>query len=63
MSKRKRPKGWLIDPQQIDAWLVKVADQVRDENFKGAIQTCKRILRYLPKKDPVRAETLARLGL
>jgi tetratricopeptide (TPR) repeat protein len=62
MSKRKWPKGWLIDPQQVNTWLDKVANQMRDENFKGVIQTCKRILRYLPKKDPVRAETLGYMG-
>jgi hypothetical protein len=58
MSKRKRPKGWLMDAEQINAWLYQAADQLRDEDYKGVIQTCKRILRYLPKKDKVRTETL-----
>jgi tetratricopeptide (TPR) repeat protein len=62
MSKQKRPKGWLIDPRQVDAWLYKASDQIRAEDYEGAIKTCKRILRYLPKKDKVRAETLGYIG-
>ena len=62
MRKQKRPKGWLIDPQQVDAWLYKASGQLRDEDYDGAIKTCKRILRYLPRKDKVRAETLGYIG-
>ena len=35
---------------------------MRAEDYKGEIQTCKRVLRYLPQKDKVRAETLGYLG-
>lgn len=62
MGKQKRPKGWLIDPQQVDDWLYKASDQMRAENYNGVIRTCKRILRYLPKKDKARAETLGYMG-
>ena len=58
----KRPKGWLIDPQQIDNWLIKASDQIRDEDYNGAIRTCKKILIYLPKADKVRAEVLGLMG-
>lgn len=61
-KKSKRPKGWLIDPKQIDNWLIKAAHQMQDENHKGVIRTCKQILRYLPKQDKVRAETLGLIG-
>jgi len=52
----------LADPQQVDVWLYQASEQMRAENYDGVIQTCKRILRYLPKKDKVRAETLGYMG-
>lgn len=70
MSKKKkkkkktanRPKGWLIAPKQIDAWILKTSDQIRDKDYNGAIRTCKKILIYLPKRDKVRAEVLGYMG-
>lgn len=70
MSKKKktkkqisnRPKGWLIDPKQIDAWILKASDQIRHKDYDGVIRTCKKILIYLPKGDKVRAEVLGYMG-
>ena len=64
MSKRKqkRPKSWRNDPQQVDAWLYKASDQMRAENYEGVIRTCKRVIRYIPRRDKVRAETFSLIG-
>jgi tetratricopeptide (TPR) repeat protein len=64
MSKtHKQPKGWLIGRQQIDDWLAKATDQLADQDYDGAVQTCKRILKYIPKNDKVYAEALGILGM
>ena len=57
-----RPKGWLIAPKQIDAWILKASDQIRHKDYDGAIRTCKKTLIYLPKGDKVRAEVLGLMG-
>lgn len=51
-----------MNPKTIDSWLYEASDQIRAEDYKDAIRTCKRILRYLPQKDDVRAETLGYMG-
>jgi len=42
--------------------LFKASNQIRGKDYKGAIKTCKRILRYPLKKDKVCADTLGYLG-
>ena len=59
----KQPKGWLIGRQQIDDWLAKATDQLAGQDYEDAVQTCKRILKYIPKKDKVYAEALGILGM
>ena len=61
-KKRRKPRGWLIEKNQIDIWLEKAKYQLMAEEYSGTVNTCKRILRYLPKKDKVRAEMLGYLG-
>lgn len=64
-TKKKRsnhPKGWLIDPKQVDAWILKASDQIRHKDYDGVIRTCKKTLIYLPKGDKVRAEVLGLMG-
>ena len=64
MSKtQSQPKGWLVGRQQVEDWLAKATDQVAAGDYDGAVQTCMRVLRYIPKKDKVRAETLGILGM
>lgn len=48
MSK-KRPKGWLIDPKQVEAWLDKTEQQLVAKNYDGAVKIARRVLRYVPK--------------
>ena len=62
-KKQKRPKGWLVGKQQIDDLLAKASSQLADRDFDRAIQTCKRVLQYLPKKEKVRAEALGMIGM
>ena len=61
-KKRRKPRGWLVEKNQIDIWLDKAKYQLMAEEFQGTVNTCKRILRYLPKKEKIRAEVLGYLG-
>ncbi|MCI0555148.1 MAG: tetratricopeptide repeat protein [Anaerolineae bacterium] len=64
MTKRqKKPKGWLVGKQQIDDMLAKATSQLAAQDYDGAVHTCKRILKYIPKKDKVCAETLGMMGM
>lgn len=58
-----QPKGWLVGKQQVDDWLARASDQLAGQDYDGAIRTCKRILKYLPKKDKVCAEALGMVGM
>lgn len=60
---QKQPKGWLIGKQQIDDMLGKASSQLAAQDYDGAVRTGKRILRYLPQKDKVRAEALGMIGM
>ncbi|MBE3140161.1 MAG: tetratricopeptide repeat protein [Thermoplasmata archaeon] len=60
---QKQPKGWLVGKQLIDDLLAKSTAQLSAQDYEGAVRTCKRILRYLPKKDMVRAEALGMMGM
>jgi tetratricopeptide (TPR) repeat protein len=59
---KKRPKGWLTSTVQVDNWLDQASQQIGNKKYDEAIRTCQRILRYIPKNDKVRAETLGILG-
>jgi lipoprotein NlpI len=64
MSKaQKQPKGWLVGKQQVDDWLAKATAQLSSQDYDGSVQICNRILKYLPKKDKVRADALGILGM
>lgn len=64
MTKAPRPpKGWLIGRQQIDDMLAKATSQLAAQDYDGVIRTGRRILRYIPQKDKVRAEALGMLGM
>lgn len=60
---KKRPKGWLVGKQQIDDWLDIAQAQIVDQDYNGALRTAKRILKYIPKNDPVYAEALGIIGM
>jgi tetratricopeptide (TPR) repeat protein len=59
----KRPKGWLVGKKQVDDWLALATEQMMREDYAGALQTCKRIAQYIPKKDEVAAEVLGMMGM
>ncbi len=61
-TKRSLAKGWTINPQQARAWLDKAGLQIARQDYSGAVQTCKRILQYAPRNDPLRADVLGYLG-
>lgn len=60
---QKQPKGWLVGRQQIDDWLAKATMQLSAQEYDGAVQTCRRILKYIPKKDKMYAEVLGTMGM
>jgi tetratricopeptide (TPR) repeat protein len=54
MSKKKKrkkptPKGWRASPRQVEAWLAKAERQIMQEQYQGAVQTARRLLRYVPE--------------
>src|SRR3990172_8522430 len=61
--KRLWPKGWLINPQQVEMWIDKCQRQTIEEDFRGAIVTAKRILRYVPKQARERGDALHQIGI
>lgn len=58
----KRPKGWLVGKQQVEDWLSLAMQQMKREDYDGALRACKRILQYIPKKDRAAAEVLGVIG-
>jgi len=60
---QKLPKGWLVGRQQIEDMLAKATAQLSAQDYDGTVHTCKRVLKYIPKKDKVCAETLGMLGM
>ena len=63
MAKPKpRPRGWLVGKQQIEDWLNLAKHQMANQDYLAALRTARRILKYIPKKDPVYAETLGVIG-
>src|SRR5258708_10063304 len=66
MSKKpkraKRNKGSYSQIQQVDKWISLASHQVYTKNYVGAIDTCQRLLSYLPQKSPKRTQVLDYLG-
>lgn len=60
---QKKPKGWLVGKQQIVDLLHKASSQLAAQDYEGAVQSCKRIVLYVPKHDKVRADALGMMGL
>ena len=62
-SKRaKTKKGSSSQVALIDNWVNHANHQVYKGDYTGAVDTCKRLLSYLPLKAPQRAEVLDYLG-
>jgi lipoprotein NlpI len=60
---KKQPKGWLVGKKQVDDMLAKATAQISAQDYDGTVHTCKRILKYVPKRDKVSAEALGILGM
>jgi len=60
MSKKgaQKTSGNLINPAQINQGFAMATLAMQSEDWKGAIEICKRLLRYLPKNSKLRAEAL-----
>lgn len=65
MSKRSKSKrkSWLVNPKQIGNWLDKASDQLAAADYIGVIQTCQRVLRYVPPKSEQRVDALHYIGI
>jgi len=57
-----KQRGWLIPKKQVRVWINQAGEQVLQQDYTAAIQTCRRILRYVPAKSAERAEALEHLG-
>ena len=62
MSKKpkraKQKPGSSSQKALVDQWLSQASNQLFKEDYKGAVDTCQRLLSYLPKKALQRAEAL-----
>jgi Flp pilus assembly protein TadD len=61
-KKRKSQKGWLVPKKQVNHWLTQASDQLLDENYQEALQTARRVLRYVPATSRERVEALEYLA-
>lgn len=57
-----RPKGWLVSKKQVEEWLDQATNQILQEDYAGTVQTCRRILRYVPGPAAERGEALEHLA-
>ena len=69
MAKRKskqiqagKPKDWLASQKQVKQWLEQAGEQILRQDFAGAAETCRRVLRYVPVKAQARGEALEHLA-
>ncbi len=66
MSKKqkgtKQKKGPSGQVALVNKWINQAGQQVFKGDYAGAIDTCQRLLSYLPQKSPQRAEVLDYLG-
>jgi tetratricopeptide (TPR) repeat protein len=58
----KKSKGWLTPKNQINRWLKQTTQHILQGDYPAVIQTCQRILRYVPPTAPERAEALEHLA-
>ena len=67
MSKKSKPakqkKANFSRVQQVDNWIAVASQQIYTKDYVGAIETCQRLLGYLPQKSLQRAEVLDYLGV
>jgi len=59
----KRPKGWLVGKKQVDDWQALATLQIKQKEYKVALQTCRRILQVIPKRDKIAAEVWEMIGM
>lgn len=67
MSKKKsksskKSRGWLTSHKQYMEWLDQAGMALMEEDYEGALRTCKRILRQLPRSAPERADVYNYMG-
>src|SRR5947209_18333487 len=66
MSKKsKRPKQkkhFITGPSQADRWLDLIGHQLLEGDYTEAIDSCERLLNYLPRNAPQRAMVYDQLG-
>jgi tetratricopeptide (TPR) repeat protein len=60
---QKLPKGWLVGKKQAEDMLSKATALLAAQDYDGAVSTCKRIFKYIPKKDRFYAEILGTMGM
>jgi tetratricopeptide (TPR) repeat protein len=60
---QKLPKGWLVGKKQAEDMLSKATALLVAQDYDGAVSTCKRIFKYIPKKDRFYAEILGTMGM
>jgi tetratricopeptide (TPR) repeat protein len=60
---RKRPRGWLVSPKQVHAWLDKAEGQVVEGDLEGAIRTAQRVTRVVPSTSKPYGEAQYQIGL
>ncbi len=67
MSKKSKPakqkKANFSRVQRVDNWIAVASQQIYTKDYVGAIETCQRLLGYLPQKSLQRAEVLDYLGV
>jgi len=62
-KKSRHSKSWLTySPRQVDSWLRSASNLMLQRDFAGAAEIYERLLDFLPKGTPQRAEVLANLG-
>jgi len=69
MAKKRRQKkkqsrtGWLISPQQVQAWLSQAESQIMAQDYAGALKTARRVLRYVHRGSEPYADAYHYMGL
>ncbi len=61
-TQKKKQKGWFVPKKQINNWLNQAVNQIMQQDYPGAVQTCRRILRYAPSKSEEWAEAMEHLA-
>ncbi len=61
-TKKSKRKGWLVSKKQVATWLNQAVAQILQQDYPGVIQTCQRILRYVPPQAKERGDALEHLA-